>query len=105
MENKPEAPLLRNNPVFVIFIACLVAGLMMAISIFGYLKSDTRKTIEQIQANNNNLKKDIATLPKNGDITIDYVTTTEKNISKDIQSHNDDTDFNPDELTDSALGL
>jgi hypothetical protein len=104
MENKPDHSMLRNNPVFVICIACLIAGLMMSISIIGYVRSDTRKTIEQIQANNT-LKQDIATLPKNGEVTTDYVNTTEKNISKDIQSHVDDTDFSPDELTDSSLGL
>jgi ABC-type bacteriocin/lantibiotic exporter with double-glycine peptidase domain len=104
VENKGQDQL-RNNPVFVIGIACLLALIMIAVSVITYLRSDTRKTIEQIQTNNSHLKQDSSSLQKSGETTPQSITTTEKNITKDIQAHDDDTDFSPDELTDSALGL
>lgn len=106
MENNPDKALLRNNPIFVIFIACLLAAVMILISVFSYARSDTRKTIEQIQANNHLIQQqDSTTLTKNGDVNAESVNEIEKSITKDIQSHDDEADFSPDELTDSALGL
>lgn len=104
MENK-EQDQLRNSPVLVIGVACLLAIVMMFVSIFTYVRSDTRKTIEQIQTNNNHLKQDTSSEPVSGKTTPESVAATEKAITKDIQSHDDDVDFNPDELTDAALGL
>lgn len=106
MDSDQEQSKLLNNPVFVISIASVIALLMMSVSIISYVKSDTRKTIEQIQTNNNLSKETPAVLiPKGSDANTNLVTNIEKSISKDIQSHNDETDFSPDELTDSALGL
>ena len=84
----------------------LLAGVMILISVFSYARSDTRKTIEQIQANNHLIQQqDSTTLTKNGDVNAESVNEIEKSITKDIQSHDDEADFSPDELTDSALGL
>ena len=105
MENSNDKTLLRNNPIFVIGIACLIAGAMTAISVLSYARSDTRKTIEQIQTNNHLIRQDQSTLPNDGEVSSKSLNATEKIITKDIQSHSDEVDFSPDELTDSALGL
>lgn len=106
MENNSDKLLLRNNPIFVIFIACLLAIIMILISVFSYARSDTRKTIEQIQANNHlTQQQDVTSLTKDGQVNAKSVDAVEKSITKDIQSHDDEADFSPDELTDSALGL
>ena len=105
MDNNQDHSLLRNNPIFVICIACALAAIMMSVSILSYIRSDTRKTIEQIQANNNTLRQDPSVITLTGDLTPTLITSTKKSIVKDIESHDEDTDFSPDELTDSALGL
>jgi hypothetical protein len=104
MDNDQEQPQLRNNPVFVISIAVVLALVMIAISVFSYIGSDTRKTIEQIQLNNKS-KSAQEIIPKGSEANIDLLTTIEKRITDDVQSHSDETDFSPNELTDSALGL
>jgi cytoskeletal protein RodZ len=106
MENSDDKTLLRNNPFFVISIASLVAIIMFAISFLSYYNSETRKTIEQIQANNLNSEVD----QQNDDVTpasldADYIDSLEKSITDKVLSQDDDADFNPEELTDSALGL
>lgn len=105
VDNDQEQKQLRNNPVFVISIACGVALFMIFVSVFSYIKSDTRKTIEQIQTNNSHSKETPAIIPIGSEASTDLMNTVEKNVSNNIQSHSDETDFSPDELTDSALGL
>lgn len=105
MDTKHEHAQLRNNPIFVISIVSALALLMIAVSVFSYIRSDTRKTIEQIQANNIHSKESPPIIPEGSTASTDLVTGIEKSIAKDIQSYNDETDFSPDELTDSALGL
>ena len=105
MDSNQDQTLLRNNPVFVIFIACMLASAMMFVSIFSYVKSDTRKTIEQIQTNNTTLRQDSSATSLTGELTPILILNNKRNISTDIESHDEDVDFNSDELTDSALGL
>jgi len=106
MESNDDKTLLRNNPFFVIGIASLIAIIMFSISLLSYYNSDTRKTIEQIQANNLSSATDSTddmSLPE--DLNGDYIDELEKSITDRVSSHVDDVEFNSEELTDSALGL
>ncbi|MCA9347522.1 hypothetical protein KC930_03010 [Candidatus Saccharibacteria bacterium] len=103
MDNE-EQKLLRNNPVFIISISIVIAGIMTAVSVLLYLRSDTRKTIEQIRQNNQTSISNEDILPS-GKITSESLTAVEKNISEKIHAYDDDADFSPDSLTDAALGL
>jgi len=106
METSEDRTLLRNNPLFVIFIASLLALAMFAFSFTLYYRSDTKKTIEQIQANNlldNSQTSTESQLPS--ELNSDYLDSLERSITELVNSHSDESEFNPDELTDSALGL
>lgn len=105
MENKDDRILLRNNPVFVIGIACLLAILMFSGSLLAYLHSDTKKTIEQIQANNLRSIETPKELSLSAELNDAYLDQLETNIQTQISSHSDETDYSSAELTDSALGL
>jgi len=105
MDTNNDKSLLRNNPIFVIGIACLLAIIMTFVSVLSYARSDTRKTIEQIQTNNHLLQQDQLPQLKDGEVSTKSLDATEKSITNDIQAHSDETDFSPDVLTDSALGL
>lgn len=106
MDNNEEKNLLRNNPLFVIGIASLLAIAMFTVSFLLYYRSDTRRTIEQIQENNLNILYDESSSdalpPELNDV---YLDTLEERIKRQITDHSDDTEFSSDELTDSALGL
>ena len=99
-----EKALLRNNPFFVIGIASLIAITMFAVSFISYYNSDTKRTIEQIQANNLNGVTDTDQQFQT-ELNGTYIDDLEKTISDKVTSHVDDVEFSPDELTDSALGL
>lgn len=106
MESNDDKALLRNNPLFVIGLASLAAIAMFTISFLSYYNSDTKKTIEQIQTNSQRNASEAqgdTTLP--ADLSPEYLTTLEGKIEDSISTHSDDTEFSPDELTDSALGL
>jgi hypothetical protein len=106
MENNSEKLLLRNNPFFVIGIASLLAIGMFTVSFLAYYHSDTRKILEQIQANNLSAPplSEADTL-RSDELNATYIDELEKSIKEAIDSHPDDVEFSPDELTDSALGL
>jgi hypothetical protein len=106
MENNPHKPELRSNPVFVITIALIVALGMFTISFLMYYNSETRRTVEQIQVNNQNIIKE----EKSHTITVGQldkqsIETLGKDITTKVLSHSADTDYSPADLTDSALGL
>ena len=106
METNEDRTLLRNNPLFVIFIASLIAIAMFTFSFLLYYRSDTKKTIEQIQANNILDKSQVrneSQLPD--DLNSDYLDSLESSITDLVTAHSDDSEFSPNELTDSALGL
>mgnify|MGYP003532905843 FL=1 len=106
MENNDDKTLLRNNPFFVIGIACLIAIIMFAVSFLSYYHSDTRKTIAQIQANNLNTETEQTNdVVVSTDLNANYIDNLEKSITDKILAGDDDADFSPEELTDSALGL
>ena len=103
MENN-EDKLLRNNPFFIISLCCLAAMTMTTASILAYMRSDTRKTIEQIQQNNRTTTS-VQQASVTGPVTSTTLSTMQKDITDKINTMDNDTDFDPDKLTDSALGL
>lgn len=106
MDSNEEKTLLRNNPLFVIGIASLLAIAMFSVSFIIYYRSDTKKTIEQIQENNLQSASDDSSsdaLP--AELNDVYLDSLETQIKEQIAEHPDDTEFSADELTDSALGL
>ena len=96
---------LRNNPFFVITIACIIAVIMSLISFLLYYNSDTRRTVEQLQINTQQLNEEAVDLTANQELSDAYIDTIEKEISDSILVENDEADFSAAELTDSALGL
>jgi uncharacterized protein YpmS len=105
MENNSDKAILRNNPLFIITLACLIAIGMFLVSFITYYHSDTKKTIEQLQANNQQLANDEKTSPVLNDLDQKSIEKLRQNLTEQIQAHNDDVEFSSDELTDSALGL
>lgn len=104
METENTRAPLRNNPFFVISIALIVALLMSTASLVSYYRSETRKTVEQIQKNN----IDGALLVEESvpeELSPEYVDRVEKNIEDSVSGMSSEVDYNADELTDSALGL
>lgn len=97
---------LRNNPLFVISIALFTALLMSAISVLMYYNSETRMIVEQIQQNNSEIGES-TTLPEalSGELNQAYVDSLEAKIRSDIAGLDPNVDYNPDELTDAALGF
>jgi capsular polysaccharide biosynthesis protein len=104
MEDTPKLSL-RNNPVFIIAISCLIALLMTAISFWLYYRSDTRQIVEQVQANSRQLEQQVVDDAQVGVLDSDNVDSVEQSIINTIEDLNDETDFSAAELTDSALGL
>lgn len=105
MDHETQYHHLRNNPFFVITVAVLVAIIMILLSTYMYLRSDTRQIVEQIQVNNSELIKSETDNSIIGEFSPEMIDAIESNIRDDITSLNTDADYNPDELTDSSLGL
>lgn len=103
--NQKEKGLLRNNPIFIITIACLVAAAMSTVGFLAYYHSETRRTVEQIQINNQQEEIASELVPAGNELDGAYVDTLEDGISKAVQKHGDESEFSASELTDSALGL
>lgn len=101
-----ESKLLRNNLLFVIALSSLVGLLIFAISFLMYYNSDTRKTIEQIQANNISLQEaQKTTTIDDANFSPASIDELQNSIEKDFESLDEQTDFSVDQLTDSSLGL
>jgi hypothetical protein len=106
MEVNDHKPQLRSNPIFVISISIVVALLMLTISFLKYYNSDTRRTVEQIQLNNQKLIKDEKTHSVVvGQLDKQSIEALGKDITTKILSHSTESDYSVDDLTDSALGL
>lgn len=107
MESSPNHSrgLLRNNPAFVITLACLLAILMSSIGFLAYYNSDTRRTVEQIQKNNLEVDTNQSTNLDSGELNTTYIDNLETTLTKEIYKHSDEIEFSASELTDSALGL
>jgi hypothetical protein len=103
-EGKLDRSRLLNNPFFVIGAACLLGLVMTFIGLMLYYNSDTRRTVEQIQQNNEQLA-DSPLINNSEEISETYINKVETDITNLIKRHPDDTELNPSELTDSALGL
>ena len=104
MESQPENRI-QNNPVFVIAVACLLALIMSSISFVLYYRSDTRKTVEQLQKNSLEKESQANSSAAPTEISVDYIDEVEEKAGDLIDTHNNETDFSAAELTDSALGL
>jgi hypothetical protein len=103
MESDTERKHLRNNPIFLVSIAMVVAILMTFISLLTYYNSETRRTVEQIQQNNATpVAQARESVPS--ELTDQYVDFVEKQVTNDINGLSAEADYN-DELTDAALGL
>lgn len=100
-----EKRLLRNNPLFVITIACLLALLMSAISFYLYYNSETRRTVELIQQNNQQLNLDEVSDKLPEKLSKEYLDQVEKDVINEVTSHSTDFEFNPEDLSNSSLGL
>ena len=96
---------LRNNPFFVITIASILALLMSLVSFLLYYNSDTRKTVEQLQLNTQQINADPDAFTPKEALSTEYITQVQEKVSDTIMTHSDETDFSAAELTDSALGL
>jgi len=103
--NQTEKELLRNNPVFIITIACLIAVVMSVIGFLAYYNSDTRRMVEQLQINNQQEVVESTLAPATGDLNSAYINSLEDGITQAVEKHDDDTEFSSSEITDSALGL
>jgi uncharacterized FlaG/YvyC family protein len=105
--NETDKPQLRNNPVFVIGVACLLALTIFGVSFTTYYNSETRRTIGQIQKNNELLvKKESKVLsPTNKELNDQTIKEIQNSITSTIDAQSDESDFSVDALTDSALGL
>lgn len=100
--NESDRNQLRNNPVFVIGISCVVAFVVFFASFLSYYYSDTKRTIEELQATTLELRDSTSMADIESPDDIDAI---EKSIKATIDTQNDETDFSAAELTDSALGL
>lgn len=103
--NKTEKPLLRNNLVFIIFIASMIAIVMSTVGFLAYYRSDTRRIVEQLQINNQQEEVESVLAPSTGELDAPYIDSLENGITGAVEKHNDETEFSASEITDSALGL
>ncbi len=101
-EHVDEAKQLRNNPVFIIVLACLVGIVLSSISFVLYYRSDTRKVVEQIQRNNIEFSSQVA---DGSELSVESLNKTESSIIDAVGAHKDDQEFPAAELSDSELGL
>jgi lipopolysaccharide export LptBFGC system permease protein LptF len=95
---------LRNNPVFIIAIVLAIASVMSGASLLAYYRSDTRKTVDQIQRNNT-LKVQKETVAVQAELGSIYIDTLESSITASVGGLSAEVDYNASELTDGALGL
>ena len=101
----PNPKQLRNNPVFVTSLACVVAIVMFLISFTTYYRSDTRRTIAKIQQNNLASSKSKPNVYRQTDLSKQGLDGLRQDIADKVFAHSDDNEFSADNLTDSALGL
>jgi len=102
-----EEKQLRNNPIFVITIAVVVALLMAGFSTLSFYHSETRTKLLRIQANQlaDESLETKAFVEDEGDVTIEELDNFLESTQNSVRSLDDATDYSSEELTDSALGL
>ena len=92
------------NPVMAIGIAILISLILSAISLTIFLRSDTRKNLELIQRPTNQATVD-PSIDETSPLKAGDLDGIEQAILRDLEPLRTDVDFNPNELTDAALGL
>ena len=96
---------LRNNPVFVIGVAIVIAMTMITIGILMFYSSPTRLTLDGLEENKRELGASKIDNTKTGPITAGELKLESKMIEDNITKLNDEADYAADRLTDSLLGL
>ncbi len=106
MSDDTDSRQLRNNPFFIIIVAIFIALTMVVVNLIFYYHSSTRQIVDGIQENKRDIQTNLTLdRSKTGPLTASELQSASAAIQSKLTSLDDDKDYNPDQLTDSALGL
>lgn len=91
-----------TSPIFAIAVAIVIALMMSAVSLLMYYRSDTKKVVDQIQANSATTSNvDV----EGSELTESFIEVVKTEITRDITQHDNSADYNPNAVNDETLGL